>query len=120
MAKKQKEISMTVAEIRRVYGKDEAKAIAMAQAAPESTNEEIGVKPGPVIARGFAQFHEHINKAGRPKAASRKAKISIRLPETAVASLRQIDGYSTILSEYIMVGIKSGAIKLPHNTAVTS
>jgi len=96
---------------------DEERVMAMARAAPEHSMEDIpelkGSIPGPVVARGFAQFQEHINRKGRPKAETRKARISIRLPEETVASLREVDGYSTILGEYIMRGITSGLLKFP-------
>jgi len=105
-------IIMTAEEIRKTYGKDEAKAMEMARAAPEYDGDpNPGGKP---IARGFAQFKEHINRKGRPKSEIRKAHISIRLPEDAVASLKDIDGYSAILGDYIMGGIKNGSIKLPN------
>jgi len=120
----EKLVSMTAEEIRRIYGKDEKKIIAMARAAPESSMEDIpemkGTEPGPVVARGFAQFREYINRKGRPKAESRKVKISIRLPEETVADLRKVDGYSTILGNYIMGGIKSGALKIPQVREATS
>ncbi|MCL2481332.1 MAG: hypothetical protein FWF38_06445 [Spirochaetaceae bacterium] len=82
----------------------------------EDIEELKDFKPGPVVARGFAQFKEYINRKGRPKARSRKEKISIRLPEDTVASLREVEGYSTILGNYIMSGIESGALRLPQSS----
>jgi len=102
---------MTAKEIRKTYGKDEAKAMSMARAAPEETRD---INPGgKSVARGFAKFREHINRKGRPKAADKKVKISIRLPESYVAKLRSMDGYSTIISDYVMEGIACGAIYTP-------
>ena len=109
MAKKL--VSMTAEEIVEVYGADEEKIVAMAETAPEY---KADLNPGgKVVARGFAQFREYINRKGRPKAESRKVKISIRLPEETVASLRKVNGYSTILGDYIMGGIKSGLLEIP-------
>jgi len=106
----EKLMSMTAEEIRRAYGKDEAKIMEMARSAPEEEHDpNPGGKP---IARGFAQFREHINRKGRPRGESRKVKISIRLPEETVAILREVDGYSTMLGDYIMGGIKSGSLKI--------
>jgi len=104
-------ISMTVDEIRKNYGKDERKAMAMARAAPEEIRD---INPcGNSVARGFAKFREHINRKGRPKATDKKVKISIRLPESYVAKLRSVDGYSSIISDYVMKGIACGAIYTP-------
>ena len=104
-------VSMAAEEINRVYGKDMDKIMAMARTASEYRGD---LNPGgKIVARGFAQFQEYINRKGRPKAETRKARISIRLPEETVASLRQVDGYSTILGEYIMAGITSGSLKFP-------
>jgi len=106
-----KVVSMTAAEIRKTYGKDEAKAMAMARAAPEEVND---INPGgKSVARGFAAFREHINRKGRPKAADKKVKISIRLPESYVKRLRSVNGYSTIISDYVINGIADGAIHIP-------
>ena len=111
MAKKM--VSMTAAEIRKAYGRDEAKAMAMARAAPE---EALDINPGgKSIARGFAAFREHINRNGRPKVTDKKVKISIRLPESCVTKFRSVPGYSTVISDYVMKGIASGAITIPQN-----
>jgi hypothetical protein len=101
-------VSMTAEEIRKTYGKDEAKVMTMARAAPEEIRD---ISPGgKSVARGFAKFREHINRKGRPKITDKKVKISIRLPESYVAKLRTVDGYSTIISDYVMKGIACGAI----------
>ncbi|MCL2380585.1 MAG: hypothetical protein FWC64_03205 [Treponema sp.] len=120
----EKLVSMTLEEIRRVHGKDEAGIMAMAQAAPESDMQGIpelkDSTPGLVVARGFAQFREYINRKGRPKAESRKTRISIRLPEETVVSIREVEGYSTILGEYIMGGIKNGSLQFPKSEEAKS
>jgi hypothetical protein len=104
-------MSMTSEEVRRVYGKDEARIMEMAQSAPEEEHDpNPGGKP---IARGFAQFRQYINRSGRPRVESRKTKISIRLPEETVARLRTVEGYTTILSDYIMGGLKNGTLNIP-------
>jgi len=101
-------ISMTAEEIRETYGKDEAKALAVARAAPEENRD---INPGgKSVARGFAKFREHINRKGRPKVTDKKVKISIRLPESYASMLREIDGYSTIVSDYVIKGITCGDI----------
>jgi len=106
-------VSMTAEEIRKAYGKDEAEAMAMARAAPEEVRD---INPGgKSVARGFAAFREHINRKGRPKVAERKVKISIRISESYVARLRSVQGYSTIISDYVMKGIASGAISIPQD-----
>ena len=98
-------VSMTASEIKKTGNLD--KAIKQAQKS----------KPMPVsaggkrVATGFAEFKEYINRKGRPKVKDKKVRISIRLPESVVADLREIDGYSTILSDFIMSGISSGEIK---------
>jgi len=63
------------------------------------------------IATGFAEFKEYINRKGRPKVEDKKVRISIRLPESVVINLREIDGYTSILSDFIMNGISNGEIK---------
>jgi len=104
-------ISMTAEEIKKNYGKDEAKAMAMARVAPEEIND---INPGgKSVARGFAKFREHINRKGRPKSTDKKVKISIRLPESYASKLRAVDGYSTIVSDYVMKGIACGDIYTP-------
>jgi hypothetical protein len=65
------------------------------------------------VARGFAQFREYINRKGRPKSIDRKVKVSIRLPETYVLSLREMNGYSRMLGDYIVNGIVSKQIHIP-------
>jgi hypothetical protein len=103
-----KMVSMTAEEIRKTFGKGEAKAMTLARAAPD---EACDINPGgKSVAHGFAAFREHINRKGRPKAADKKVKISIRLPESYVTRLRSVDGYSTIISDYVMKGVAGGVI----------
>jgi hypothetical protein len=117
-------ITMTSAEIReemrKKYGSDkaaDAHVKAMLEAAPEEEDFEKALKAegfspgGKIVARGFAAFKEYINRNGRPKVADKKVNISIRLPESTATNLRAHEGYSSILGDYIMDGIRSG--KLP-------
>jgi len=105
MAKKL--IKMTTREIRKTYGKDEAKAMAMARAAPEETRD-INPK-GKSIARGFAVFKEHINRQGRPKTEDPKVSISIRIPLSKADELRATGpGWQTRISEFIIKNYDQG------------
>ena len=106
-------ITRVTPEEARAYAKKHKKELDAAYKRAKPFDDGFADTDTRPIARGFAQFREYINRAGRPKSANRKAKISIRLPEAAVNQLRKVGGYSTILGDYIMVGIKSGAIRLP-------
>ena len=96
-------------EIRKAYGKDAAKAMAMAHAAPEETSD---INPGgKSIARGFAAFKEHINRQGRPKAEDPKVSISIRIPLSKAAGLRATGpGWQTRISDFVVKGFDSGEL----------
>ena len=84
---------------------------AMLKAAPEFKLEEAGVKPGKIVARGFAAFKEHINKNGRPKSVDPKVVISIRIPRSYVEGLRATGrGWQTLVGEYLVRGIKKGEL----------
>jgi len=106
-----KVISMTVKEIQKIYGKDEAKAMAMARAAPEETSD---VNPGgKSVARGFAAFKEHINRQGRPRIQDPKVSISIRIPLSRATGLRATGpGWQTRISNFIVKGYDSGDLIL--------
>ena len=100
---------MTADEIRKNFGKDRKKAIAMAKAAPET--KKLPFKPGPVAARGFAAFKEHINRNGRPKAEDPKVSISIRIPLSKAVGLRATGpGWQTRISDFIVKGYDRGEI----------
>jgi hypothetical protein len=106
----EKMTSFTPREMREYTKKNRAELnAAYNAAAPVPLKDDE--RPIERVARGFAQFRQYINKSGRPKSAERKGMISIRLPEPAIESLRRVDGYSTILGDYIMAGLKSGKIK---------
>ena len=53
-------IKMTKSEMYAETAKDRKVIIARARAAPEA--DSLPFKPGPVVARGFAAFKEHINR----------------------------------------------------------
>ena len=108
----EKTVSMTSKEIRKKYGNDKAKIKTMLDAAPEFTIEEMDVKPGPVVARGFAAFKEYINRNGRPKAEDPKVSISIRIPLSKAAWLRETGpGWQTRTSDFVVDGINRGLLK---------
>ena len=107
---KEKIISMTAEEINKKYDKNAV--IAMAKSAPEITLEEAGVKPGKMIARGFASFKEHINRKGRPKVKDPKVSVSIRIPLSVADNLRATGpGWQSRMSDYLLKGIKKGDIR---------
>ena len=84
------------------------------EASPEFTNEDIGVKPGTVVARGFAAFKKYINKNGRPKVKDPKVSISIRIPLSCAVALRATGkGWQTRTSEFIVDGINAGKLVPP-------
>jgi uncharacterized protein (DUF4415 family) len=100
-------IKMTAEEIHEKYGKDEAEAIVAAKSAPEE--KKLPFKPGPVAARGFAAFKEHINRNGRPKAIDKKVIVAIRIPNSTLEKLRATGrGWQTRVSEYLETGIANG------------
>jgi hypothetical protein len=101
-------IRMTADEIRKNFDVDAA--IAMARAAPVSPDPYPAGKIG---GRGFASFKNHINMLGRPKNVNRKIMIGVRLPETIVMGMRNTNGYSRIVAEYIMAGITNGDLHIP-------
>ena len=104
-------VSMTSKEMREYRNKNKSKRKTQLDTAPEFTNEEIGVKPGPVVARGFAAFKEYINKNGRPKVEDPKVSISIRIPSSYATALRATGkGWQTRTSEFIVDGINGGKL----------
>jgi hypothetical protein len=105
-------VKMTKSEMRAETAKDRKAIIARAKAAPEA--ESLPFKPGPVAARGFATFKEHINRKGRPKSKDKKVMIGICLPESKVAELRANDQYSRYIADYVMEGLSTGALKIPN------
>lgn len=82
------------------------------QAAYEAAAEFEASEPGEFIGRGFAAFKEHINKSGRPKVDDKKVLVAIRLPKSAISSLRATGrGWQTRLSNYVIRGLRRGAFK---------
>ena len=83
----------------------------MLDAAPTFTEEEVGVKPGRVVARGFAAHMEHINRTGRPKVDDPRIVVSLRLPESYVKKMRDTGrGWQTRLGDYIVKHITAGVL----------
>ena len=105
-------IKMTKTEMRAETVKSRKAIIARAKAAPEA--ESLPFKPGPVVARGFAAFKEHINRNGRPKVKDKKVMIGICLPASKVAELQTNVRYSRYIADYVMEGLDSGALKIPN------
>jgi len=79
--------------------------------APEFSPEQVGVKPGRVVARGFAAHREFINRAGRPKASDPRITVSVRLPQSYVEKMRHTGrGWQTRLSDYIVKNVSASAL----------
>ena len=88
-----------------------AEIMKMLESAPEFTHKEMGLKPGPVVARGFAAHRELINRAGRPKSADPRVSVSVRLPQSYVEKMRQTGpGWQTRLGNYIVKNITAGLL----------
>jgi uncharacterized protein (DUF4415 family) len=110
----EKVVNMTSKKMREYRTKNKDKIKTQLEAAPEFTNEDIGVKPGPVVARGFAAFKEYINKNGRPKVEDPKVSISIRIPLSCASALRATGkGWQTRTSEFVVDGINDGKLVPP-------
>jgi uncharacterized protein (DUF4415 family) len=61
------------------------------------------------VAKGFAQFREHINRKGRPKSAETLQGIYVRLPRDTVARLRSAGrGWQSKFREKINEMIRMG------------
>jgi hypothetical protein len=108
-----KTVSMTAEEIRKTEDVDAA-----FERAKRSKPMPVPSGGGLRVATGFAAFKEHINGGGRSKPAAtkpavKKVTLGIRLPESVVTAIRATDGYSGILSDYIMSGITSGKLEFP-------
>jgi hypothetical protein len=99
---------MTAEEIRKTEDVDAA-----FERAKRSKPMPVPYGGGLRVATGFAAFKEHINGGGRSKPAVKKVTLGIRLPESVVTAIRVTDGYSGILSDYIMSGITSGKLEFP-------
>jgi hypothetical protein len=110
-----KTIRRTSDEIRKKWTPEKIRALAPAVPSfpDETTDDDIASGRVRRMGRGFASYKEHINRNGRPKSEVKKIAIGIRLPEPVVIGMRATEGYSSILSEYIMSGISSGKLKIP-------
>ena len=103
--------NMATKEMWADAGNDREKIVALAKLAPEFTLEEVGIEPGPTVARGFAQFKEYINKNGRPRAEDPRISVSIRIPQSCAEKLRSTGpGWQTRMGDYIVNGVKRGAL----------
>jgi len=106
----------TLGQIRAEYTPERLAGIAAKARSfnDETTDDDIaGGRVRRVGGRGFAQFKQYINRNGRPKSQMRKVKVSIMLPETYVASMRGVKGYSRMLGDYIVRGIQNEKISFP-------
>ncbi|MDR1826526.1 MAG: BrnA antitoxin family protein [Rickettsiales bacterium] len=82
-------------------------------AAPEFTHEEVGVRPGRTIARGFAEVQELINRGGRPRAEDPRVNVSIRIPKSYAARLRKTGpGWQTRMGDFLITGVDHGDKRL--------
>jgi uncharacterized protein (DUF4415 family) len=97
---------MTAQEARSYVKKNEAKL----QAAYNQAPVVDGGEPGKYIGRGFAALKERVKKSSnQPKAGDKQMAISIRLPMSAVKSLRSTGrGWQSRASDYIVRGINGG------------
>ena len=87
------------------------------KSAPEFDMKDIpelkDFKPGKPVARGFAQFKEHINRNGRPKSDDPRVNVSIRIPLSYATRLRSTGpGWQTRMGDYIINGINRNDKKL--------
>ena len=66
---------------------------------------------GKRVGRGFASFKEYINRQGRPKVEDPKVSISIRIPLSKAAKLRETGpGWQTRTSDFVVDGIDRGIL----------
>ena len=101
----EKIVRMTAEEIRRTGNLDAA--IKRAQRSKPLPAPE----GGRLIATGFPEFREYINRGGRPRAEDPKVNISIRLPRSIAAELRASGkGWQTRTSKYVEQGVAAGAL----------
>jgi hypothetical protein len=114
-----KTIKKTSGEIRKEWTPE--KLLNLAAKIPsfpdETTDEDMDTGRVRRMGRGFASYNEYINRKGRPKSAVKKIVVGIRLPEDVVIEMRATERYSSLLADYVMMGISSGKLKIPtlHN-----
>jgi uncharacterized protein (DUF4415 family) len=103
---------MTFAEAKKYVAENNERLQAMYDKAPEIDSGY----PGRFIGRGFAVIKDYINKNGRPRVDDPKQVVSIRLPASAIKSLRQTGrGWQTRASEYLVKGIQRGILGTASN-----
>jgi uncharacterized protein (DUF4415 family) len=103
-----KTANMTSKEMREYSAKNKVKIQSQLDTAPEF--DELPFD-GKRVGRGFASFKEYINRNGRPKAEDPKVSISIRIPLSKAAKLRETGpGWQTRTSDFIVAGIDRGIL----------
>jgi uncharacterized protein (DUF4415 family) len=103
-----KTTNMTSKEMREYSKKNKTKIQSQLDTAPEFSELPFESKR---IGRGFASFREYINRKGRPKAEDPKVSISIRIPLSKAAKLRETGpGWQTRTSNFVVDGIDRGVL----------
>ena len=102
---------MTAQEARSYVKKNNAKLQTAYNQAPVIDDGE----PGKYIGRGISALKEHISKKSQVKINSKQITVSIRLPVSAIKSLRSTGrGWQSRASDYLIKGINSGVfVKFP-------
>ena len=96
---------MTAQEARSYVKKNNAKLQAAYNQAPAID----GGEPGKYIGRGIAALKEYASKKSQTKVDSKQITVSIRLPMSAIKSLRSSGrGWQSRASDYLIKGINSG------------
>jgi len=96
---------ITAQEARSYVKKNNAKL----QAAYNQAPVVDGGEPGKYIGRGFAALREHIKKNSQSKAEDKQIAVSIRLPISAIKSLRSTGrNWQSRASDYLIKGINGG------------
>ena len=96
---------MTAQEARSYVKKNNAKLQAAYNQAPVID----GGEPGKYIGRGIAALKEYASKKSLAKIDSKQITVSIRLPMSAIKSLRSSGrGWQSRASDYLLKGINSG------------
>jgi uncharacterized protein (DUF4415 family) len=109
-----KTISKTSDEIRAKWTPDELDKLARKNIRSFSagiTKEDERTGRVKNIGRGFAVLKQYINRNGRPKVEDPKVSISIRIPLSKAACLRETGpGWQTRTSEFVVEGINQGKL----------
>ena len=109
---------MTAKEMRDYKKKHAVKLQAAYDDAQPVVLENDDNQPVVRIGRGFASFKKYINKKGRPKVDDKQISVSLRLPESAIKSLRSITGRSwrSYARDYIIKGLNNGDFEKYHHS----